>query len=472
MGSVISAVGGIVGGAVGGPVGAQVGSSLGSLVGGDKDARKAAQAQAAGLDAATKLQADIYNQNRDDLEPFRTTGYAANTRLSQLMGLDTFNRDEIAKSLGLERTESQGANAGGTTPQGFDASLIRQGYNTGYQAFGVDPYQLTAEQRRALEPYALGAPMSGKGGYRQEFAVPLDVYNTAATSPNNATEKGYLENELIRWAMGQGGQAAATPAASGATSDIEAQIDAEIARLKGDPAYGSLTRKFSLEDFQADPGYQFRQDEGNKALAALQSKRGNLFSGQAMKEAARYNSDLASQEYGLAFGRDDKEKRRLYDMLGGTVERGYKATGTAIGGATDYANELSGIALARGQNQADLINAQANSRNQSLAGLMGAFGGSSYGWGQSGGPGVFNPNAYASGLPWSDIRLKKDIIPAGEENGHKVYTFRYKGDAKNRLYKGVMAQDVMETNPEAVTKMGNYYAVDYGKLGVKFEEVA
>lgn len=58
-----------------------------------------------------------------------------------------------------------------------------------------------------------------------------------------------------------------------------------------------------LKDFQADPGYQFRLNEGMKATNAGYGARGLLKSGAAMKGIAGYASGLASQEYGNFFNR-------------------------------------------------------------------------------------------------------------------------------------------------------------------------
>ena len=72
---------------------------------------------------------------------------------------------------------------------------------------------------------------------------------------------------------------------------------------------------------------------------------------------------------------------------------------------------------------------------------------------------------------FSDIRLKYDISTVGAENGFPIYTFRYKGDPMAVQYRGVMAQDVMETRPDAIIPVGNYMGVDYGKLGIHFGKV-
>ena len=69
----------------------------------------------------------------------------------------------------------------------------------------------------------------------------------------------------------------------------------------------------------------------------------------------------------------------------------------------------------------------------------------------------------------SDERLKENIEYVGKSNGHKVYTWDWNDKAKelgiNDPTKGVIAQEVMEYMPEAVSKDANgYYMVTYGAL--------
>ena len=69
----------------------------------------------------------------------------------------------------------------------------------------------------------------------------------------------------------------------------------------------------------------------------------------------------------------------------------------------------------------------------------------------------------------SDERLKENIEYVGKSNGHKVYTWDWNDKAKelgiNDPTKGVIAQEVMEYMPEAVSKDANgYYMVNYGAL--------
>lgn len=77
--------------------------------------------------------------------------------------------------------------------------------------------------------------------------------------------------------------------------------------------------------------------------------------------------------------------------------------------------------------------------------------------------------AAASAYAASDRRLKENIVPIGQENGHNIYEFNYIG-MQPRLV-GVMAQEVLETHPEAVvTNDQGYMAVNYHKIGVQFRE--
>ena len=68
--------------------------------------------------------------------------------------------------------------------------------------------------------------------------------------------------------------------------------------------------------------------------------------------------------------------------------------------------------------------------------------------------------------PPSDRRLKKKIRLVGSKNGIKLYSYQYLWS--EQVYVGVMAQDLVHTHPEALSKdRYGYYRVDYSKLGLK-----
>jgi Chaperone of endosialidase len=74
----------------------------------------------------------------------------------------------------------------------------------------------------------------------------------------------------------------------------------------------------------------------------------------------------------------------------------------------------------------------------------------------------------ALGSILSDIRLKRDIVLLTRlDNGIGLYRFRY--DWSDRLYVGVMAQEVEAIRPDAVVRGADgYLRVAYGRLGLRF----
>ena len=78
----------------------------------------------------------------------------------------------------------------------------------------------------------------------------------------------------------------------------------------------------------------------------------------------------------------------------------------------------------------------------------------------SGGLGAYT----GAGGKFSDERLKEDIKEVGITNaGLPVYTYRYKGEPT--VHMGVMAQDVAQTQPDALGPViGGYMTVNYGEV--------
>lgn len=112
-----------------------------------------------------------------------------------------------------------------------------------------------------------------------------------------------------------------------------------------DPAFGSLMRDFSMADFQADPGYQFRQDQGMQAIDRLY---GGRQSGRAMKDAMRFNQGLADQSYQDAFNRfqtNRANKLQPLQSLAGLAQSSSNAIGSAADNyGTNVGNTLMGAA--------------------------------------------------------------------------------------------------------------------------------
>jgi hypothetical protein len=88
---------------------------------------------------------------------------------------------------------------------------------------------------------------------------------------------------------------------------------------------------FGMDQFQADPGYQFRLSEGMKALERSAAARGGLMSGATGKALQRYGQELGSQEYMNAFNRYQAERAARLGPLQSLAGVG-QTTAQALGG--------------------------------------------------------------------------------------------------------------------------------------------
>lgn len=105
---------------------------------------------------------------------------------------------------------------------------------------------------------------------------------------------------------------------------------------------GDLGRRFTLADYTADPGYAFRLEEGQKALDRAAAASGNAYSGAALKALARFNSGLASQEYGDAYNRFTNDQDKRFNRLASVAGIGQTALGaTQNAGTNAYGNIAS-----------------------------------------------------------------------------------------------------------------------------------
>lgn len=113
-------------------------------------------------------------------------------------------------------------------------------------------------------------------------------------------------------------------------------------------------------NFEADPGYQFRLAEGQKAMDRSAASRGSLLSGGQAKALTQYNQGMASQEYGNAFGRsmqthsveaarkgDDFNRLATMAGVGQTANQQMQAASSAYGNNVGNANLNMGNAVAQ-----------------------------------------------------------------------------------------------------------------------------
>lgn len=124
--------------------------------------------------------------------------------------------------------------------------------------------------------------------------------------------------------------------------------------------FGSLMRNFSMEDFETDPGYEFRRTEGMRGVEGSAAARGGLLSGAAQKAIQKYGQGLASQEYGNAYGRYNADQTNQYNRLAGIVNTGQGATNQVSNAAGQFGQQQANNLIGAGNAQASGIMGQAN----------------------------------------------------------------------------------------------------------------
>ena len=129
-----------------------------------------------------------------------------------------------------------------------------------------------------------------------------------------------------------------------------------------------------MSQFQADPGYAFRLNEGIKALEASRAaQRGGstgLLSGPTGKALVRYGQEMGSQEYGNAFNRYQTERANALAPLGSLMSSGQAAASNQAGAAGQYgtnvSNLITGGAAAQAAGQVGMTNALTGALGQYL----------------------------------------------------------------------------------------------------------
>ncbi|AZS78796.1 hypothetical protein ELS24_10275 [Achromobacter spanius] len=299
----------------------------------------AAAGQQQAAQDANALQQQIYDRNTENFQPYLNAGGAGlNALLFRLgLGSGTGGRDLTEQEI---RNELMGqyttAGQSGSPPP--LASLLTNARDRGYSnaQWGFDP-------------------QANRWGYQLEYIMGGDAGGTSS-----------------KWVY-------ADP--QGATSDTvdEAGLNAAVQQrlaqqnaAKSDPNYGWLLKRFSETDWQTDPGYQFRLDQGNNALSNMAAATGNLNSGRALKDAIAYSSGQASQEYGNAYSRFNTDQTNQYNRLAALAGMGQSSASALAGVGQNYANQV-GNNLAQGANAAAAgAVGQSNALNQGLGGLANA----------------------------------------------------------------------------------------------------
>lgn len=130
---------------------------------------------------------------------------------------------------------------------------------------------------------------------------------------------------------------------------------------------GDLTRRFTINDFIKDPGYDFRMSEGAKAIERSAAARGGVLGGATLKALTQYNQDFASNEFNNAYYRWNADNTNIYNRLAGIAGVGQQANAANQQAGQVYAmnasNNLMGAANASGAAQIAAANQISNALN-------------------------------------------------------------------------------------------------------------
>lgn len=112
-----------------------------------------------------------------------------------------------------------------------------------------------------------------------------------------------------------------------------------------DPFTGSLMRKFTMADRDADPvyqsGLQFGLDQGTKGINARAIAGGGYDSGATLKALTQFGNDYGSTKAGDAFNRYNAQNDSIYNKLTGVSGSGQVATAQVGQAGQNMANNVS-----------------------------------------------------------------------------------------------------------------------------------
>ena len=206
-------------------------------------------------------------------------------------------------------------------------------------------YQMFKEQQALQQPYVQAGTTAQN---RLLTLLGLDIPTPTASTPKTGSWVDAITSQF----------------------DSAAAKDA-VAAAKASPDFGKYTKDFSMADFQADPGYQFRLDEGLKSLDRQAAARGGLISGGALKAAQSFGQKEASQEYTNAFNRYQTNRTNQLQPLGNLVASGQSAASNAGSAAANYGttagNNITSGAAAQAAGQIGAANALTGGVSQYLS---------------------------------------------------------------------------------------------------------
>lgn len=140
--------------------------------------------------------------------------------------------------------------------------------------------------------------------------------------------------------------------------------DTSLKQLMGQmtpDGYFNQSYKGDKFNFQADPSYAFRQQQGQDAIQSSAAAQGGLLSGATLKALTQYNSNLASQEYGNAFNRWQSTDNNNYERFNADQTNRYNRLSNLVGIGQNAAAQVGNAGAQTAQAVANNTMSGANS---------------------------------------------------------------------------------------------------------------
>lgn len=230
------------------------------------------------------------------------------------------------------------------------------------------PYRALGNSALAQLGYGIGVKQSAGGAVPQneenfdaaayQKANP-DIANSGMTPWEHYTKYGAAEGRQYTYNSQAQDQVNALPSGGSTTSN--------------GIGLGEFNKKFSLADYQADPGYQFRLDQGTQALERSAAARGGLLSGGNLKDLTNYQQGVASQEYGNAYNRFNNDQSSRFNRLATLAGVGQTANNTLASVGQNTANNIGSNLIGSGNAQAAGTVGSANAINNAVGQGISAY---------------------------------------------------------------------------------------------------
>lgn len=137
---------------------------------------------------------------------------------------------------------------------------------------------------------------------------------------------------------------------------------------------GSLFHRFfTMDDFNADPGYNFRLSEGRRALEGSAAARGRLLSGGTGKALLRYGQEMGANEYANSYNRWNSDRDRVFNRMASVAGLGQTASRDVSANAMSLGARLGENALQAGNARASGYVGGANAISGGIGGAINSY---------------------------------------------------------------------------------------------------